>query len=41
MNRKDDHIHLALNRPVMDNAFDRMRLPYHSLPEMGVSDVHL
>ena len=41
MNRKDDHIHFALNRPVMDNAFDRMRLPYHSLPEMGVSDVQL
>ena len=39
MNRKDDHIHYALNRPVMDNAFDRMRLPYHSLPEMSVHDV--
>jgi isopentenyl-diphosphate Delta-isomerase len=41
MNRKDDHIHYALNRPVMDNAFDRMRLPYHSLPEMAVGDVNL
>lgn len=39
MNRKDDHIQLALAQPQGNNHFDLMRLPYASLPELGLDDI--
>jgi isopentenyl-diphosphate delta-isomerase len=41
MNRKDDHIQLALQQQHVRTSFDAMRLPYEALPTSKVDDVSL
>jgi isopentenyl-diphosphate Delta-isomerase len=39
MNRKDDHIHLALKQEDQANDFDLVRIKHHAFPEVNLGDV--
>lgn len=42
MNRKDDHVQLAMDLPkAVINDFDRVRFIHHGLPSIGIEDVDL
>jgi isopentenyl-diphosphate Delta-isomerase len=41
MNRKDDHIHLALKQQQQSNDFDKVRFKHHAFPELNINEVDL
>jgi isopentenyl-diphosphate delta-isomerase len=40
MNRKDDHIHLALKQEEEANDFDLIRIKHHAFPELNLASVN-
>lgn len=41
MSRKDDHIRYALEQPLKQNDFDRVRFVHQSLPDIALDDINM
>lgn len=39
MNRKDEHIKLALDQKIKNNSFDQYKIKYFSIPKFGLDDI--